>query len=637
MAGALWMLPLAAHAVLLQSLGPGGAVGPREPLEIALDLDADAAAPVASLDGIDVSHLLQVTPTGLTLLPGEALSGGSHELVVYHRDNGRLVPAGRFTFRVTGALDTRFGLYASLNAGVRVAGDDGGDDVVVDGAFGFDAEFSGEDWSGSARADFFAASGEDDVFVDDETRDVDLGDFLFKLRKGNLGARLGHHRAGPESLVLRGFNRRGASMTWEDKDTRFAATAFAFRSEPISGFEHGFGIGDSSQRVTGAVASARPATAIDTEISVTWLTGEDGGESGIGVIDDVVSGKGDAVSVAVVTRPLDEKLSIRGEFARSQFEYAEDDGRENRDDAWMLSVDSDHVFARESGNDLLLRVGVEARSVGTWFTSLANPGLPSDVESLRAHGALASGGFQLVGAVEQQENNVDDSPLLPTIRTDITSLSASYSPVAGETTPWYGQPSLGLSYNRSSQVLRDNPAALPFDLDLEMDQVTASAAFFYNAFDWRLSHTAGEIRDHTARADDSDNTLTELSFGLYGSDRWSLRSRLQRARIREPGRDRVTDQDLVDLTATAVLLPRRLNASVGVNLSDIRSSDGSLEEEVRVIDLGLNYTLREPARSRAGISLWLRGEHRDVSGSGERFFDDDDYRVFLGVSVDYAK
>ena len=587
------------------------------------------------LDGVDITAFSTFTNNKLRVNPPEGLVNGSHTLVAYQSGQSKS-PLGQWVFTVEGAVETEFQAYASLNATYPVSDNIPGNDqgLTADGAFGFEVEADGNEWHMSAKADFIASHNDSGVALNDQRR-VDLGDYLLKVEKGRLGAKIGHHSAAPQSLIIRGFNRRGASMSWQQKDGRVNATGFAFRTSPLSGFRHGLGISDNEDRVSGAIVSARPFNNTNTELSLTWLTGERSEDSGAGVIDNGEVSSGDALSVTMATKAANGKLELRGEVAQTDFDFdgSATDLESIKDDA--LSVAAIYTPLNKRGADRPhVEIGMEYKSVGTFFKSLANQGLPVDVESSRLNALYSYQGFNVLTAIERQQNNVDDNPLLSTIQTDIAQVNLNYSSLKkSEELSWFGRPNFSLSWQTADQMVVNRSDAFPVSLDSTNQQINLGAAFRYTHWDWRIGYNQGEQLDATGQRSDTENRLFNVGANIRVKNRLFLGVLAQSGEREDLRSGQITDDTLFNVTATATLLPQRLQANLSWSKSEQLGS--GIDTTSSTLNGGFTWTVRPVTSAQTGISLWLKGTRQDVSTQNQQ--DDDRYQVFIGVSINYGR
>jgi hypothetical protein len=99
-------------------------------------------------------------------------------------------------------------------------------------------------------------------------------------------------------------------------------TAFAMRTETINGFRHGFGAGDSANRSDGVMLTTQPLTTRPERLQVSALylnaEGNPLGSSTAGYPESV---RNDAAALAVDSLTFDQRVRLRGEYARSDTDF----------------------------------------------------------------------------------------------------------------------------------------------------------------------------------------------------------------------------------------------------------------------------------------------------------------------------
>ena len=659
--------PPTANADWQPSLAPpsGAYRAPLDPLRIDLppgvpERDLDYLA--LDLDRVDVTARVYVEGAQIVFEPPAALPVGGHRLrLVQYRSDGGFDVRGdwRFDIRESAVGVTRLRLdgSASLTARYRVA--DGGTRTQgpVDhgsGAIDVYGTALGEDGSveGSASLlyDSLGVPVDADDFLDDGTprsgtREVELGEYIVTARARSLSTTLGHHRLPRESLVMRDFHRRGASVTLSSRE-RFNASGFAFRTAPVAGFDRILGIDDDDDRVVGAIASGRLASlpAGDLELAAMVLTGEGSERPGIGIASAAAPVDGDAASLALTAGFRDQRVVARGEFARSRFDFdsSDSDDRKAEDDAYQFSLTLDPWQSRLIGDrPAYWRTRFEYEQIGTFFRSVANPGAVSDVRALRLTSAFSALGWSVDGRLSREEDNVDDDPAIASYRSDIAGLFASFTPpreLASDTgTRWFGQPTFlfGVDYTRQRDV--STPVAgggFDFSLDGVTRQSTLGASFVYDHWDWGINHTFGELEDRLDRTPDNENTLTDVSLNYRFGDRLYLGTQFQRSHVREVGTGVEIDGYLAGINSYFVIVPGTLSGSTYLSWNRQRSNNGAISTRTRTVDVNVEWQARAPRTNRPGLKVFLQGQYQQIDDDRLDAAADDPYQVFVGVTMD---
>ncbi len=613
------------------------------------------------LDNVDVSQLVRLETVAegriVSVTPPQPLVYGAHTLrLVQYTEQGDILERGLWTVEIRQSRAWREAAFAAnitAQAAERIS-----DGELPDLPDSFQGQ-GGAGLQGRAAAGAWELTGSANVLYDshgvqfaDDTGEGDRDDhfdleYLFGGRYQSLSSLIGHHAMEGQSLIMQDFHRRGVSISAVTPNQMVSASGFAFRTEPISGFRYGLGIGNREHRVAGAMLSARPIPGRDQALTVTatYLKGEGEDQNGVGVAGVGSAARGDGWSIVAESRVVGDRVRVRGEYAETEFDFDGDSGgfEDRRDDAYDL------VVQLVPWRDLSLRgepayfdVGMEMQEVGLFFRSLANPTLPSDKELIRAFSTFQWSGLavQLQGGREQ--DNVDDDPLIPTLRNGLAGLLLSFSPpqtVDENGLPrrrWYGQP----TFSFSSQYARQEHVRLPggflgTSVDQRVAQHQLDAAFQYDNWGWSVGYGYGSERDLTGVFGDRRSELTSLAGNWRFADRLLIAGQLQYNPIRDSASGITTRSFIADLNAELALLPRRLTLGLNASLNRDGASDDSIDTETATYGFNLTWQALLARGMRPGLALWLRGERQEFE---DRLFPANDrnpYQVFVGVTVNW--
>lgn len=630
-------------AVLLPSISNTAAYASDETLHI--QVGGGAVRYAALLDNMDVSSFLEVRGSEIQLHSPETLTGGAHQLILYEEHEGGSKEIGRWQFQVLGQIDVNFHAVGTVNLSARVAesgamGD--GDSWQADGSVYLDASVKAGEWLLEGYGDIFLQTN--DLLPDvngSEQRTIDLGQYLLTLSRGNINARVGHHQTGPQSLIMSGFNRRGASLNMATKNERITGSGFVYYTQPISGIRNFFGMDHSEERVTGVAATVQPFSFGNTEVSATWLTGKSSPSQGLQQVQFGEQAKGDAWSVALSSSPFTESLLVRAEYAQSDYLRDTNDPQSSskEDAAWLATVMWTPLLPTATDSQSLsLQTGLEGRHVGPSFRSLANQGLPRDVDSVRLFATLGFGDWYVNTDFERQYNNTDDSPLLPTVRTDLASLAFSWQPAGGaKDVPWYGAPGLNVSYTHSAQEEEDSPAGLEHTLDLTSSQLNSSASFRYDVWDWQVGYSLGEQQDKTGTQADTRNQLFSLGVNGYFGKRLFGSTFIQFNETDDLSTHNSTGELLVNLNSTLLLYRDLVSATLNLSHSRLSDDDNTTDTETSTMDLGLNWVLMQAEIERPGATVWIKGQYQYSKDKLSSLEPLDNYQIFTGITISYEQ
>jgi hypothetical protein len=635
-------------AVLASPL-QGDTYHPSEPLTIGLpaDIDNETIQWLAlELDAIDVTRIVALKGADVILQPPQPLAPGIHSirLVQYTRE-GQIIERGRWEFETRGAATYQLVSEVSLNAYYRVADGDIPEEqfpehrTTGDGGARFQGMVARDDWKVSGALDMIYNS-EPGPSLDE----VEGGDFLIEGVKGPVTLDLGHHTLGPDSLVMENFHRRGGSLSYAAGSRSIDASGFVFRTEPVNGFRNGFGVSDENNRVTGGIVTTRPFPGKGDLLSISgiYLYGEQGTDPGVAVIDDQAAGEGNAWSLALESLLWDQRVTLRGEYAETRFDPdgpGTETGKATDDALFLRGVLVPWTNLSVKDRPFHWDFGAEYQKVGTLFHSLANPGLPSDLEMMRGFSTLSWSGLSLEAVVGREEDNVDGLDFLPTTRSDLVALSGTYAFFSDvqegiAAIKWLGRPVLSISaqqaWDRTDEIPQDYEGGV---VDQRIRDFQVSLGSTYPTWDWYAGHTRGWQDDFTGDVSDIRSDVSDLSLNLKFGSRVTLGGRGQLNKIREEETGLEFEANLAGVDGSFVLVKDRVTARLSYQVDTQEATEGSVDEKTETTDFDVDWSLIKAVRNRPGLSLWLRGQYREVNDRTGEAPDIYPYQIFCGFTV----
>lgn len=605
------------------------------------------------VDGIDQDVGATVTREGefAVYTPPQRLGYGRHELrLVEVTPQGEIKELALWSFDVRQSASFREAQVqgnVDLNAAWRALDHNQTnppDRFTAQGGANVQGSVADKDWRVNARASFIY----DRLST---VRKLDLGDYLVTRDTDQTNLSVGHHAVEPTSgsLILQGFNRRGLSATARTADQRASVTGFVMRTESITGFQYGLGVTDSQHRTTGITGTIHPLRQSPDKLtlSATHLYGQGigagigDGSAGTGTGSPTPSiPTGDASSIVADSQLMDHKLRLRGEYAYANFD-ADGSGT-------LLSKRGDHAYSllamytpTESmvqGQPLRWNVGVQNQSVGTYFHSQGNPGLPNDVKALRVFSDLNWKGFSLNGAVGRQRDNVNHDSTLPTVQIDSVQLAGNYTPMTSGTGEegWalFRQASYGINYAHARSKQIKTPAGFAgIPVDKLENSLGVTANFTPGQWSWGVGHTVSWSEDYTGTVADTVNHLTDLHASAMIGERLSLGPSVQWNVLTDKGTNVDSKTLSASLSGTYAFIPQKLNSSFNYTLTRLRATDESVHSDTTTVDAGLTWTYLQAHDNRPGVTFFLNGNFQKLNDASGTTTNGNNYQVFVGINI----
>ena len=652
-------------------------VHPNDTLRFAVP--KDSAELFFELDGIDVTELANINNGTASITPAEILNVGQHQLIIYRLNGDDLETVATLNYQVaTGSSsdtdntgqtapeniagntqspidnsnnaeskNSNIGIHGSFEAS-RVIAQSSNRSSPNNWQLSSNAQIQGQwakdDWSIEANTNVVLEpkSVTDSTAASANQYKMNIGDFLVKLKKGNLSSQIGNHQLQSSNLLLYNFYRRGISVNWQQPQKNIDVTGFSYNAQTLSGFTGGLGISDSNNRVTGGILKLTPFknVAQATEIILTWLTGKqqnsnDSDGTGTNTQSPIIAGNG--WDIAVNSKLLKDKLNIKTELAHANYdddgintgEAAKDDRAYTLDTTYQI-LTPDYQNKKKN----TLEIGIEKKHIGTYFKSLANSSLTTDLDSTRLHSLFNNGQLTLQGGVEYQKNNVNDIENIPTLGTTLADININYSPLfEGDKKPsFWGRPNFGASITQSAQKTIKQPASFTTKVDQITFNSTLFANFYYDKWDWNISLTQG-FNDDKTKNEKNTNQLLSLGFNIRPYERLDLNSYWQISKQNNQNAADTSSQSL-SFNANAEIIPSKLNANAGINISEQRTA-GSLQSRTSNLDFGVNWTPDAQKTRKTHLSYWLRGQYSHQTGINISANQKNDYEISAGLSVNF--
>jgi hypothetical protein len=631
-----------------------------DPLKIALSIENQANQQdlLFELDNMDVTRLVSFEKTLAWIHPAALLNQGDHYVKVYRFINDELQLLKQYDFKVTtvqtstsqnrspqtkdteASIDKNIKKSAisidnSVNASMTLLTSDhdiGTDQRwTLDGSSSINGAWQGDDWALDAQTNLFFDknnSANNQPFVN-------LDDYLFKLKKGQMLSQIGHHQAQESSLILQNFNRRGASINWASKSKDKSFTGFTFNSSRISGFRYGLGISNEDRRVIGGVLTLKPFEDYQqTEFAVTWLTGKN--KQDYMMLDE----QGSAWAVALKSQHLDERLILKTELAHSAFNdgmngMGMDPSKPKKDKAYRTSMEYKAIQIEEKNNNHSLSFSFDNRYVGTSFYSLANLGIGADLRSHRLATEYKRNSLSLHASIEKQRNNVSDDPMQTTVDSLQLETSIDFSPKNTQAmmTKFWGVPHFSLRLSSA----QENSIYLPMGataMDKQLQSAVLSADFSHKAWDWNARFSYDKLKEETGHVETTHSQSLDISINRQLSDSSQVSLQWQTNKQRALGLSDQTERLLI-FSGSTQLLPKKLSANGSLTLVHRDQGWESIDVRASTLEFGLNYNPQSRENKKFKQSLWLKGQYHQQDDKLNAMENRQSYQLSTGFTLTF--
>lgn len=681
---ALALAPAAwAQAAWQATLAPaqeGQTYTPTEALHLGLPASVDAQARTRlalEVDAIDVTALASISDGGIAYTPLQALTPGKHEVrLVEYDDNGNVREHGAWSVTVAAAATVTGGAEhrarsarsgtTQMHADVSLGGSERVADHNLsapqparfssDGSASLGMTTKGERWSTATEVDLTQASpaataNAVNPGASGDQGGVQLAQFSVSAQSDTTHLMLGDQSLPYNGLAVSQLNRRGVAGEMQIKPLRASIGAFSMRSDVVTGFGYGLGVGDPDHRVSGIVFGLHPFKRADAlDLTLAYVSGR-GAPDGTATysVPFQTAPAGTALGLDADSQLLDRRLHMHAAVAHSNYDFGVPSLPSRSDNARNFLVS----YQPGSGSDTATpRVSslttLTYQSTGSYFRSLANTGVTPDLREWQLAQSLNGSIWSLQGTYALDTDNVDDDPLLASIHTRRLQLAAglfpSGSPKPGSFAAWLGTPYYSLSFDAS----RSRNGTLPDPgyprTDLDISNLNASAQFSHPRWNWNLGLMLGSATDHTGQQDDTRVFGPTFGANVTLGDTGSVGFALQYSDTH----DRVTDGHSRDTSynifASGDLITGKLTGQL--NYSITRTAQ-AVSQFMGVPQPGMSYNTRTFSGALLWHALAARTNHPGVDVSlngvwnhggyptlyGNQGMPGDTWQIFLKVAL----
>ena len=240
---------------------------------------------------------------------------------------------------------------------------------------------------------------------------------------------------------------------------------------------------------------------------------------------------------------------------------------------------------------------------------------------------------------------MNDIALLPRTETVQGVLSMMYTPTLNfapsadpsqpPAFPWYGQPTVGLTYLSLDQDVAKAGAGLSEGRLHETQNVTFIASFTYPTWMWSANHSIGKDTDFSNMADDTKSNTTQLAANVRIGEKLTLGPTLQYSEV-----DNVTTPSLSTETYTVLfnlgyMFSQRVNSNLSYSINRQKTENNSVDTQSNDMIASLNWIVQPAQGMQPGFTLSLEGQYHDVNDDVTVLNNVNNYQVFLKGSISW--
>ena len=585
-------------------------------LQIPPELSAETISRLAvELNGFDVTSYVQFAAGQLIVSPPESLSSGDHVLRLVEYQPSGLINRGSWTFRAVGA-GPEIRLDGNLTADYvrRIA-----ENNLTEPKPGLQSGNGTVDLRGSVSSGDWTLEGDAQALLDSRQEQTVTGDVAEgNLRIGanyqgqnlDIAAQLGRHGIKANNLIMSGFQRRGASLTSSTKQDRLSVSVFAHRPDDAVEFKDMLGLNDSNNMITGTHVTWQPFERLSDKFVLTGTyydgEGQNFGQNGFGQVFANERDSG-GYAFAADTYWFDNRLYIAGEIAETENNYGFGD---QDSDARSAEIRYDLFRNRQVGDDLLnMNVGVKYSEIGTLFSSLANQGLASDVETLQYYSSAYMGGLSAQVQASRVTNNVDDFAALPTDELWTYQFVSNYTPSWSNPPRWLGSPSFYMNGTVSEGDRKRSPIEFAnFGFDQKQKSLTAGMSSSYGKWSWTAGYGFSSFEDLTNVNSDRDQHNVDLGLSLGIWDRVSLNPYLRWSQFEDKDFGQEDENWDVSLSGQVLWIPGALDTSFNAT-ANLQSGDNAFAD-IYTVNTTTTWVFLKPEPNRPGAAIDLSAAYQ---------------------------
>jgi hypothetical protein len=618
---------------------------PNEPIIIRLPegiSEGELGNLYLELNGVDITQLVSLEGRDVIFSPASPQNPGAHALrLVKMGRNGKIVELSRWNFNVAGqaempggsniqgSADVTYSYLAARDEGL----DDGADRHQMHGKLKLKGSAQKGSWLFGGNLNGFASSDDDNNPAQDY---VEIGDYLLSAERlsDTLSAdlKLGQHKIDANNILVRNFNRRGASASIGVNGEQAVITGFAQNPQRSFGNDNFTGLQEQEQRLTGVNARVQPIASWGRklELESTVYRGE-GNVFGAGTgVPDVSEDVGSGYQFGLKSDLIEDKLSLRAQYANSRYDF---DGSgtvigPEDDRAYTASLTYAPLESGVTADGKVRKWTLEFSysNTGSYFRSMANSLLEADRDRYALKSSLLYGNLLLDSEIAWLTDNVNDISTLPREGALNAWFDGSYAP---EKAMW-GQPIFTFGGKLSDESRQDTPIGYTGpDLDRVSGSLTGGVTMSHAGLMWSLSHTYARLKDHETDSNTYGSHFTDLTFEYQATNWLTLRPGVQYEYLDENA-DGASHAWHASLGTETVLLTDTLyNTS---NISALLNSGETVAGDEFTFDTDFTWQIRPAVLNKVGYAISVYGAYSSIEADSTTD-STDDARLFLRLKL----
>jgi hypothetical protein len=560
--------------ILEQEPSPGNATSSATP-QIRIKFD-DSAKQIQKekllfeVDRNDISAFVQVVDGSFLYQPSTALAAGQHEVrITGTAADGKSIQEVLWNFTIQEApKNFTFGFEPTGTIEYKARREDPKTDRQrINGNIAIRNQSTGR-----FQTNFTTNLQGQNPTPGTTPKDFDLANYLAVIGTTNSTVSIGDVNVNYDLLGVANLSRRGIYFQQKLPFRSSGFDVFSVRSETILGFVHGFGVGDSQQRVDGGSFFIAPnGKPENLNLRFYYLRGENANDQGFNFGGVTRGSKGNAGGVYITNANFTNQFRIEANAGWSDFDFnGSDNFSGNKDQALQLKFIFDPAPKTWNNRPSKFFTELDVQDLGTFFKSLANPFLVGDRRGINLNSTWTYGQVGFTGGVTKFHDNVNDLALIPKVDNTAYSAGVTFTPVSASGLPKL--PSITVTGTRSEQ--ESQGARVSFlALHNIVDTVASLVTLTRTKWSLNLNTSYSVNNDLNNRVPDTDTKNVTLAALIMPKPIYNLGPSI--SFVRQGNRDTNVDTNLwtYSFTASVPIQPDRFTLDTQMTFAKANSTD----------------------------------------------------------------